>query len=180
MNKSDKTPKNGINVEAGLKESFKIIGLFLDGNNKEETILQIAKIMYSQGLVCEEYGKKVLEREIDFPTGLPTSPIYVAIPHSDKIYAYQSAVAVTRVNKPVRFRNMGAPEEELSVDLILLLAVPPHEDQVLMIQAVMEIVQNQQALTNLMHAETEQELALIFQKYCAEQRSKSEEEKNKQ
>lgn len=175
----DSFPPHKIEVKSGSRESFEIIGVILDGSSKEETLFQIAHVMYLRGIVREEYGSKVLERELDYPTGLPTTPFCVAIPHSDKIYANRSAVAVARVNNPVKFRNMGSPEEELFVELIFLLAVPQDEDQIFMIQTIMEIVQNQNVLKHLMCANTEEELARIFQKHCIAIQLKKEEKKKK-
>lgn len=175
----DSDPHRVFKVESGKNESFEIIGFILDGLNTDDTLIQISHELSLRGIVCDGYGSKVLERERDYPTGLPTNPVCVAIPHSDKIYAYRSAIGVARVINPVKFRNMGSPNEELLVELIFLLAVPQDEDQILMIQTIMEIVQNQNALVDLMHANTEQELALIFQKHCIEQQKRKEEIKGK-
>ena len=170
----DSGSSNKVVINTGTKESFEIFGFFLESASKEDTLLKIAQELYLRGIVCAEYGSMVLEREMKYPTGLPTTPVSVAIPHSDKIYAFHSAVAIVRLNKPIVFQNMGAPEEELFVELIFLLAIPQDEDQVLMIQTIMEVVQNQETLIRLMHAETEQELAIILQDYCMQQPKKDD------
>ncbi len=147
-------------------QAFQIIAMFHKGGVQEETLRQISDVLYLRGFVTAEYGSKVIEREKEYPTGLPTTPVYVAIPHSDKVYACRSVIAVVRLGTPVQFRNMGAPEETLPVDIIFLLAVPPESDQVLMIQTLMHVVQDETVLTRLMHADTEQRLADILHEAC--------------
>lgn len=146
--------------------TYEIFGFILDGIYKEDILLYLAKELQMRGLVGEEYGAAVLEREKEYPTGLPTEPVCVAIPHSDKQYVLRSGVAVAKLRNSVVFKNMGAPEEDLDVKLIFLLAVPKDEDKVPMIQAVVEVVQDQEVLLSLLQAETEKELVEIVQKYC--------------
>jgi PTS system galactitol-specific IIA component len=152
------------NGAAGCDQPFEVLGFILDCADQEEVLRYISGEMHRHGLVVEEYGSAVVEREKEFPTGLSTEPVCVAIPHSDKKYARRAGVAVARVERPIVFKNMGAPDEDVDVELILLLAVPPEEDQVLMIQTIVETVQDQETLVNLMEATTEQELVSILQR----------------
>jgi len=59
------------------------------------------------GYVSEEFAEDVWEREKIFPTGLPTQPFGVAIPHADPDHVKQSAVCLGILNSPVFFNQMG-------------------------------------------------------------------------
>lgn len=160
---SDAYSKGEVVTSGG--ETYELFGFILDGVCKEDILLHLAKELQGYGLVGEEYGAAVLEREKEFPTGLPTEPICVAIPHSDKQYVLRSGVAIAKLKNPVVFKNMGAPEEDLEVKLIFLLAVPRDEEKVPMIQSVVELVQDQEVLIRLLQAETEKELVETVQRY---------------
>ena len=49
----------------------------------EQVIRFGADELYKTGYVKESYGASVAERERDFPTGLPTEPYGIAIPHTN-------------------------------------------------------------------------------------------------
>jgi galactitol PTS system EIIA component len=149
-------------------QCYEIFGFILNESGKEESLQSLAKELFKQGLVHENYGDAVLQREKEFPTGLPTEPIHVAIPHSDQEYAIRSGVAVAKLNNPIFFNNMGNPEEELSVKLIFMLAMPRAEQKVFMISSIINLIQNQEMLIRLMEAKTGEELVDIVKKYSAE------------
>jgi PTS system galactitol-specific IIA component len=151
--------------EENKSSQYKILGFILDLDTKEDVLTHMADYLYSQGFVCQDYGAAVLDREKEFPTGLPTTPVCIAIPHCDMRYVLHGSIAAAKLNHPVVFKNMGAPAEDLNVDLILLLAVPQDDEQVLIIQRIMEVVQSQEALMNLMNSKTDQELVRILDGY---------------
>jgi PTS system galactitol-specific IIA component len=101
-----------------------------------------------------------------FIRGLPTVPVGTAIPHSDKEFAISSAVAVGKLQNPVIFQNMGAPQEELDVNVIFLLAVCKGEEQVPMITAVMHIVQDVDLLEKIIIAETGKQIEEELREFC--------------
>ncbi len=170
MHKS--TNENTVDIHNGAgdgneeQEYFEVIGYFLDYKSKEEALEYLAEELFKRGFVNDDYGKAVLEREIEFPTGLPTSPVPVAIPHSDRRFVTQSGIAIAKMKSPIVFKNMGEPEEELNVALIFLLAVSRDESQVLLIKSVLEIVQDKDILQDLIDAKSESELVEIFRRNC--------------
>ena len=59
----------------------------------------------------------------ELPTGLPTVPIGVALPHADPDAVLHPAIAVGRLVTPVMFREMGTPENGVQVRIVFLLAL---------------------------------------------------------
>lgn len=82
----------------------------------------LAGKLFDQGLVTEDYGKQTCERERHHPTGLPTKPFCIAFPHADAEGVHQSALALATLKNPVAFKNMGDPDEDLQIHLVLMLA----------------------------------------------------------
>lgn len=89
----------------------------------QDIIRALANCMKKNGYVKPTFLEAVLEREANMPTGLITKAFGVAIPHSDPEHVNQSAIAVGLLDKPVIFKNMANPQEDVPVILVLLLAI---------------------------------------------------------
>jgi PTS system galactitol-specific IIA component len=99
----------------------------LAADDADQVINTLASALQREGLVRATFEEAVREREASSPTGLPLAGRKVAIPHADPEHVITPAVAVCTLCRPVCFREMGNPESELSVDVVLMLALPDHE-----------------------------------------------------
>ncbi len=63
----------------------------------------------------------ILQREAQFPTGLPVTPYGVAIPHTDGTYVLKPQLAFASLKNPVVFQEMGNRSREIQVTFILCL-----------------------------------------------------------
>ena len=117
-------------VETLLVLTEDLIVLDLEAGDSRAVIDALAHCLAKQDLVVSEYGDLAYQREIDHPTGLPTKPFCIAFPHADATGVHQSALAMASLRHPVVFRNMGDPEEELPVLLVLMLANREPEEQI--------------------------------------------------
>jgi PTS system galactitol-specific IIA component len=61
---------------------------------------------------------------------LPTKPFSIAFPHADAQGVHQSALAVAILRHPIQFKNMGDPDENLEVFIVLMLANKNPEEQI--------------------------------------------------
>ncbi len=105
------------------------------------------------GHTTAEFGEDACEREKVFPTGLPTQPVAVALPHADPDHVLRSAVAVATLQSPVTFAQMGTDGSlHLDVHAVFLLAIREREKQVSMIQQLMKLIQDGDVLSELMRA----------------------------
>ena len=97
---------------------------FFNGKvSKTEAISILISLLEKKGYVKPSFKQAVLDREEVFPTGLPTQPVAVAIPHTDSLHVNQSALAVGILKKPVSFIEMGTTDTKLSVSVISILAI---------------------------------------------------------
>ena len=135
----------------------------LDAIDAQDAIRQLASALMKTGHVGAEFAEDVWQREQTFPTGLPTQPLPVAIPHADATHVNRSAVCVGTLNSEVKFAQMGTDgSTKLVTRLIFLLAIKEQEKQVQMIQQLMTLLQTPSLLEGLAGVETPSEaLALI-------------------
>ena len=72
------------------------------------------------------YRSALIEREKSFPTGLDMEFLgkdlpNVAIPHTDIVHNLTENVVVVRLDQPVTFHNMIAPDKEVQVSLLFFI-----------------------------------------------------------
>jgi galactitol PTS system EIIA component len=111
------------------------------------------EVLVATGNTSVEFAEDACKRELTFPTGLPTQPIAVAIPHADPAHVQSSAVAIGTLRSPVEFAQMGTDGSvRLDVHVIFLLAIKEQEKQVEMIQQLMKVIQNSSLLIAILKA----------------------------
>ena len=72
------------------------------------------------------YRSALIERDKSFPTGLDMEFLgmdlpNVAIPHTDIVHNLTENVVVVRLDQPVTFHNMIAPDKEVQVSLLFFI-----------------------------------------------------------
>lgn len=119
----------------------------------EEVIRNLSgKLMYA-GYVRSSYVESVLSRERVQPTGLPLEGKYnAAIPHTDVDHVIKPGIAMATLARPVMFRNMIVPDEEVPVQLVFLLALDQPKSQIEMLQQVSQVLQKPDLVEQLMNA----------------------------
>jgi PTS system galactitol-specific IIA component len=126
-----------------------IVLVELNGTSREDLLTTLTQALVQAGYVQPEYVDAVLEREKDFPTGLPTEPVAVAIPHGSPECVIKSGVAVGVLSNPVAFQEMGTPTNTVDVRLVFVLAIREVESQTEILQRFMQIFQARALLEQL-------------------------------
>lgn len=127
----------------------------LSGESDNKILGQMADEMYKEGYVTELYHDAVIKREEDYPTGLPTGIINVAIPHTEAEYVKEAAICLGILDKAVTFKVMGTEEETVEVSLIFMLAIKHKEDHLGVLQRLVTICQTQDILSKLLTGDVE-------------------------
>lgn len=115
----------------------------------KEALSSIANHLYEKGYVKEGYKEAILAREADFPTGLFTGEINIAIPHADVNFVNEASIAVGILKKPVKFRAMDEPDNEIEVSLIIMLALKEAHGHIQMLQKVVSLIKNQDSIKKI-------------------------------
>ena len=133
-----------------LEFNERLVSLQVEVDDAIQALRVGAKLMESCGYVKTSYESAIIDRESKYPTGIPTQPIGVAIPHTDIEHVNQPAVAVLTLQRPVEFQMMGNPEESVPVRILFVLAITDHEAQIEMLVRLSEILQDSALLEQLL------------------------------
>ncbi|HHX24653.1 MAG: PTS sugar transporter subunit IIA [Tepidanaerobacteraceae bacterium] len=136
-----------------------IVMLNEDIVEKDNILALMANRLIDKGYTKQSYLQAVLNREKEYPTGLPTNGVGVAIPHADTKYVLKPGIAVATLKSPVKFNVMGNPEEEVDVKLLFMLALKEPKVQVNVLKKLVSIFQVKELLVKLISINNEKELA---------------------
>lgn len=114
--------------------------------DKFDLLSQVADRLFEKGYVKSSYKDAVIAREKIFATGLPTALGGVAIPHTDVEHVVSPAICMARLASPVDFVIMGDDKETVSVDFVFMLAMKEAHAQIELLQNLMGILQDEEAL----------------------------------
>jgi PTS system galactitol-specific IIA component len=138
-----------------------LVELGITATEKEDVIKILADKLKAKGLVKDGYYENVVEREKDFPTGLPTV-IPVALCHTEAKYVNQSAMAVGTLVQPVEFNEMGTPERNIQAEIIFLLALKDPKDQISYLKKMVTVFKSKETLEQIRDASEKSELVTFL------------------
>jgi PTS system galactitol-specific IIA component len=107
----------------------------------EEVVRSLAGLMEQQGYVRKTYADAVIAREKEFPTGLATAGIQVAIPHTDVEHCVRPGMAVAISHEPVRVTEMATTDKFVDAKIIFLLSIVEPSEQVKWLQRLVTLFQ---------------------------------------
>lgn len=140
-----------ISLKDLLQEDHILIGI--EAADAQDAIKQLTAPLAASGHVEALFADDTWQRELTFPTGLPTQPLAVAIPHADPDHVNRSAVCIGVLKSPVLFGQMGTDgSTRLEVRLLFMLAIKEKEKQVDMIRQLITLIQSGDVLTGLANA----------------------------
>ncbi|TWT25997.1 PTS sugar transporter subunit IIA [Planomicrobium sp. CPCC 101110] len=125
-----------------MKLDKELIVLNLEASSKEEVLEVLGNLLTEHGVVKEGFIESVLQREKEFPTGLPTEPFGVAIPHTDGDMVHDSKIAFASLKNPVKFAAMGGSAELVDVKIVFMLALNSSQGQLDMLQKLVGLFQD--------------------------------------
>ncbi len=129
---------------------------------QEATKAAIA-LLVDSGAAAESYTAAVIAREHMFPTGLPTEPYGVALPHATGVIRC-SAISLVTLREPVIFGQMGDPDERVAVRLVIGLAIEP-KNQVSTLEALIQLIQQPGFLESVANAPDDTALYQVWQSW---------------
>lgn len=150
-------------VQNRLKISKNTVHVFRKKVGRDDAINLLASRLYESGYVRDSFGRAVLEREKTFPTGLPTQPVGVAIPHTDSEHVNTSALAVAVLAHPVPFQEMGSLEAEVDVRIISMVAISDPKSVMPVLRSLALTYQDREFLTTLKDCSSEEMILDLFQ-----------------
>ncbi|KFN93674.1 PTS system galactitol-specific IIA component [Tetragenococcus muriaticus PMC-11-5] len=133
--------------------------------NKKEVFTAVYNLAKQKGWVTKDFGKKILEREEIYPTGIDQGTFGIAIPHTDPEWVKEEFITLLVPERPVLFQRMDDKEQEVQVDFIFILGLNQPHEQLAMLQNLMQLIQNTALLENLYKQTKREKLILLLQDY---------------
>jgi PTS system galactitol-specific IIA component len=140
-----------------------LVRLQVEASDKREAVSVLAEALRAKGRVQESFLEAVLEREAEFPTGLPTPGAAIAIPHTDVEHCIEPAVAVGTLRDAVEFEEMGSPGSALEVRIVFLLSITNPEDHVEWLSRLSSAFQTPELARKLLQSTSAQQACRLLQ-----------------
>jgi len=151
-------------VQPEYKIDETLVQVKLQARNWEDVLRKMGTTLFEQGYVRDTYIKGLIDREIEFPTGIATDNMGVAIPHTEASHVIKTTVAVAVLAKSVPFNLMGSDEGSVDVDIVFMLAVNNPDKHLLFLQKLMGIFQKKEILLGIKNADHSKAIAEILDK----------------
>jgi PTS system galactitol-specific IIA component len=150
-------------VSGILELSAPLVHFFDQAVTREEAILGLVSLLEEKGYVKPSFGQACIEREKVFPTGLPTEPFGIAIPHTDCEHVERGAIAVGVLPETVQFVEMGCLDDSfVDVHVIVVLAIADPQAVASVLQELALAFQDADFITGLTQARTADAVLALF------------------
>ncbi|CEI80466.1 PTS sugar transporter subunit IIA [Oceanobacillus oncorhynchi] len=150
-----------------LKFDEDMIMLNICASSSKELLKELSQVFYDRGYVQDSFKQAIVKREEQYPTGLKTTSIGVAIPHADPVHVKQESLAVGILSDAVIFNEMTS-SESLNVEIIFMLAITDSGQHLIMLQALSEILKDKEKLSSIRYAATKEEVFQCILPYIKE------------
>ncbi|WP_230311404.1 PTS sugar transporter subunit IIA [Enterococcus faecium] len=134
-----------------------------DVSTTKELLALTAERLLKMNYVKSSFGKAVIKREENFPTGIRVGEINVAIPHTDAVHVNNPAIAMAILDTPIYFGEMGAGKDsKIPVSIVLNMAINDGNEQVEFLRKIMSFIQDQEELKKVLRMIDKNEIAELL------------------
>lgn len=151
--------------EKAIKITKESIVTNLACEKKEEVLKTLSELLLKQGFVKEGFYDALLAREKEFPTGLNTDLLGVAIPHTNPDLVATDSLCLAILKEPVIFNEMTNPLGEVKVKVVFLLALTDATKHLKILQRVIEIIKDKETLKELLSKNQDELNSFLNQRF---------------
>ena len=144
-----------------------LIELNMEARDDKDALYQLSQNFLKGNYVKETFPEALIAREEEYPTGLLTNTLGIAIPHTNPNHVEKGSIGIGTLRTPVKFKAM-ATGEEIDVSILFMLAITHPSAQLIMLQKVMEIIRDDKALLKIMESQSKEEIIQIVQPFLGE------------
>ncbi|RSL33945.1 PTS sugar transporter subunit IIA [Salibacterium salarium] len=112
-------------------------------SSQKELFNEISDVLLDKNFVRRSFKKALFQREQEFPTGLETERLNIAIPHTDAIHVKEPFLYVIKLQKALPFIQMGTTNEWIDVDSIFVLGIKDPANQIGFLSLIMNKLQEE-------------------------------------
>ncbi|MBS7578019.1 MULTISPECIES: PTS sugar transporter subunit IIA [unclassified Enterococcus] len=150
-----------------LELDEKLVFRDVKASTNQEIIQFLAEKLYENNYVNEDYIATIQAREAEYPTGLPSTPPGIAIPHANFEMVRKTTLAIATLENSVQFQSMDDKSVQLPIQIVIMMAIGEPHGQVEMLQKVVSIIQDEPLRAQMIAAKTDQELLNLLEKAVA-------------
>ncbi|MBO0453316.1 MULTISPECIES: PTS sugar transporter subunit IIA [Enterococcus] len=144
-----------------------------DGESALDTLVDYAANRLAElGFIETTYQKALKEREREYPTGLQTPSLAVAIPHTDPSHIKQPFIYIIKLANPVTFGQMGTTDEFVSAKYAFFLGFDKGEDQLQLLQKLMAMFMDETVMLRLEKEVDKKEILTLVTQFFKAEREK--------
>lgn len=147
-------------------EMFKeeLVSINVEVDSEEQLFSYVAKRLKEGRYVKDSYLEGITKREEEFPTGLITKNLNIALPHSDPEHIREPFIYVVRINNDVTVKQMG-DNQEMKVKDFFFLGIKEPSGQVGVLQSLMNLFMNDDFVKEYIEAQSQEEIFNTIKKY---------------
>ena len=134
--------------KVGLYTNPTMILTGVQAEDAESVIRLLCDKAMDNGCIEPVFVQAILEREKEYPTGLPTM-VPLAIPHIHD-GCLRSFFSMAVLDEPVSFRCMGDPDEVIETRLVFLFGITDPSYQTAVLRKFSTIFQSEEELHQMM------------------------------
>lgn len=122
----------------------KLIFWDVEAVDRADLYQKIAAKLKEAGVVKESYFTALSQREEEFPTGLKTNFLPIALPHANPENVNQAFIAVVKTANDIAMKQMGTNEDMQTKNFFFLGITAEKQDlQVKLLQRFMQLMNDQ-------------------------------------
>lgn len=116
-----------------------------DKTTQEEVFNEVYQDLLKKDLVTDDFIVNLIERELNYPTGLDMTPVdsqlpNIAIPHTESEFVKTTRIVPIKINQAIIFHNMINPDEELQVSFLFMILNEDGEAQAGLLADIMDFI----------------------------------------
>src|SRR5690554_5511808 len=111
-------------------------------DSKEDFFKKVYKILSADAVVKDGFYDEIVEREYNYPTGLKTLSIPVAITHTELEYVLKESIMFCNFEEPVEFNKMDNPTEKIMVEVAIMLVIKDKNNHMESLVELMNLIQS--------------------------------------
>ena len=146
-----------------------LIVLNAEAATAEDCIRISSKLFIENGYVKKGYEQMVIDREKEYPTGLPGKEINIAIPHTNNTLVNNPAIGVVIPKEPVVFTMMGSNDTLLECSVILPLCITDPGTQITNLNKIIKLIQDTKLLKSIMESESAEGVADLLNNFFSQE-----------
>ena len=144
-----------------------LVFLNIEASDRNALYSKVAEKLMKLGYVKDTYEAALNKREDEFPTGVVSDFISIALPHANPENINKPFVVIVTTKEPIKMLQMGYNTEE-EAKTFFFLGIQHSEDQLTLLQEFMALIQDKDFVADFESITDESEMYQYIAKRFAE------------